>query len=204
MSASSTEPESRPRPEYGEYATIEEQRARIAQPDVTAALDAGEAVRADPVSAPVAPAGSPVAEPAPGRPVGPAGKSARAGARPGAANRIATLGLLAYGLVSVVSTVISLGDFGTYSSTMLSLMGIDATLADPDAAKGWVFAGMLVLGIGWLLTAVVSWRVMRRGRLSWWIPLVGALVFSMASGALIAVPLTTDPGIMNALSNLAG
>ncbi len=37
-------PEERPRPQYGEYATPEEQRARIQHPDVTWALETGQAV----------------------------------------------------------------------------------------------------------------------------------------------------------------
>ena len=37
-------PDERPRPQYGEYATPEEQRARIQQPDATWALETGQAV----------------------------------------------------------------------------------------------------------------------------------------------------------------
>ena len=35
-------PDERPRPQYGEYATPEEQRARIQQPDATWALETGQ------------------------------------------------------------------------------------------------------------------------------------------------------------------
>ena len=40
---------------------------------------------------------------------------------------------------------------------------------------------------------------MRRGRISWWIPLVGALVFSFASGILLTVPLFQDPAVWDVL-----
>ena len=36
-----SDPDPRPRPQYGEYASPEEQRARIAKPDVTDALSTG-------------------------------------------------------------------------------------------------------------------------------------------------------------------
>ena len=39
-------PDGRPRPRFGEYASAEEQRARITQPDVTDALSAGVAPEA--------------------------------------------------------------------------------------------------------------------------------------------------------------
>ena len=36
------EPDARPRPQYGEYATPEEQRARIQRPETTGALETGQ------------------------------------------------------------------------------------------------------------------------------------------------------------------
>ncbi|WP_286794938.1 DUF6264 family protein, partial [Microbacterium sp. UBA3394] len=66
-------------------------------------------------------------------------------------------------------------------------------------ARAWGFAAAVVVGLGWLLTAVLSWMSMRRGRISWWIPLVGALVFSFASGILLTVPLFQDPAVWDVL-----
>lgn len=176
--------ESRPRPQYGEYATPEEQRARIRQPDVTAALDNGRvAVDAAPVTS--APVAAPTAPAAP--------------ARSRAVDRIVTFALLAYGLVNVISSFPAFLDYGSYADTLFSLLGADAELSDPAAGRPWGIAAAIVLAVGWFLTAAVSWWNVRRGRLSWWIPLVGGIVFTFAAGTLMFIPLINDPAVWDSL-----
>ncbi|WP_341998304.1 DUF6264 family protein [Microbacterium sp. LWH7-1.2] len=173
------DPHSRPRPQYGEYATPEEQRARIQEP----------APWQEPV-APImtdAPAGS-----IPSAPV-------VAETRQHPVDRIITFALLAYGLVNVITSVPAFLDYGTYAETMLGLMGVDAQLSDPAAGKPWAIAAALVLAIGWCLTTTLSVWNMRRSRVSWWIPLAGGIVFSLKAGALMVAPLTNDPAVWQAL-----
>lgn len=183
----STPPESRPRPQYGEYASPEEQRARIRQPEVSWALETGRPVPVDTAGAVPAPA--PASAPTAGA----------ATPRPRAIDRIVTFALLAYGLLNVISAFPSLVDFVAYADTMFDLLGIDATLTDPAAGKPWGIAAALVLAFGWVLTALLSWASLRRGRLSWWIPLVGGIVFTFASATLVLIPLTNDPAVWDAL-----
>lgn len=175
-------PAAPPRPQYGEYATPEEQRARIRQPDVTAALEAGRT--AVPVTA--VPAGreaaAAVAEP-PVRRI----------------DRIITFALLAYGLVTVITSIPALADYSTYTDTVFDLLGVSVDLADPAAGRPWGIAAAVVMAVGWLLTAVVSWWSVRRGRLSWWIPVVGGIVFTFASSVLMLVPLMSDPAAWDAI-----
>jgi hypothetical protein len=175
---------SRSRPQYGEYATPEEQRARIRQPDVTAALDNGRvAVDAPPVtSAPVADTTAPAAP-----------------ARSRAVDRIVTFALLAYGLVNVVSSFSAFLDYGAYADTLFSILGADAELSDPAAGRPWGIAAAIVLAVGWFLTAAVSWWNVRRGRLSWWVPLVGGIVFTFAAGTLMFIPLINDQAVWDSL-----
>lgn len=181
----------RPRPQYGEYASPEEQRARIRQPDVTAALDAGQA--------PPAPAVEPTVA-APAAAAGAASAPAPAPAsRFRAVDRIITFALLAYGLLNVIAAFPSLIDYVAYTETMFDVLGVDATVSDPAAGKPWGMAAALVLAFGWLITLALSWANLRRGRLSWWIPLVGGIVFTFASAALVLVPLTNDPAVWEAL-----
>ena len=45
------------------------------------------------------------------------------------------------------------------------------------------------------LAATLSLRVLSRGRISWWIPLVGAIVTYTALTACLMVPLFGDPAI---------
>ncbi|MFF2632407.1 DUF6264 family protein [Microbacterium sp. NPDC058021] len=167
----------RPRPQYGEYATPEEQRARIAQPHATDALSAGVAPEV-------------VAPPQYGGPVAPATTSA---ARPSrTADRIITLVLLAYGLLTVLVSAPQMIDVGAFAQTLFQTLGVDAQLSDPASARGWGIAGAAVLAIGWLLTAWLSWRGLRARRVTWWIPLVGGIVCNLVSGALMLVPIMSD------------
>ena len=171
----------RPRPRYGEYASPEEQRRRM---------------QANPRPAP-----PPQVEPTP---VAPSGAVPVAGeaARPGRmVDRVVTLALLIYGLLNTITSTPQMTDYASYAETMFRMMGVDATLSDPGAARGWGLAAALVMGIGWLLTAVFAWTRLRAGKLAFWVPLVGAVVFLGISGALLAIPLLNDPAVLDALLN---
>jgi hypothetical protein len=193
---------SRPRPQYGEYATPEEQRARIRQPDVTAALDTGQ--NPDEVAAASAnrPAAGKTGSPGPG-----AGSADGAAAAPARAmrgrsiDRILTIALLAYGFVTMIGAIPAFIDYGTYASNLLETMGVDAELSDPAAGRPWAIAASLVLAFGWMVTAALSAWSMRRGRLSWWIALTGGVVFTFISGILIVVPLLSDPEVLRAMQS---
>ena len=175
---------SRPRPQYGEYATPEEQRARIRQPDVTIALDNGRPVEeAAPVAAP--------ATVAPGADVVPTRR------RP--VDRIVTFALLAYGLVNVISSFAAFLDYSAYAETMFTVLGVEAELSDPASGRPWGIAAALLLTVGWLATAAVSWWNVSRGRLSWWIPLVAGVLFTFAAGVLMVIPLMNDPAAWDAV-----
>ncbi|MDQ7879886.1 DUF6264 family protein [Microbacterium sp. QXD-8] len=176
---------SRPKPQFGEYATPEEQRARIQDP----APWQREAL-------------TPVMTDAPD-PVVPA-SPATAERRPRPVDRVVTFALLAYGLVNVISSVPAFLDYGAYAETLLSMLGVDVQITDPAAGRAWGIAAVLVLAVGWCATAVVSWWSVRRGRLTWWIPLVGGILFTFVSGTLMAVPLMNDPAVWQALVESAG
>ena len=185
--ASQAAPPSPARPQFGEYATPEEQRARIREPA--------------PWQLAQTPA-APVVTDAPGPAVPSAPAPAERRTRP--VDRIVTFALLAYGLVNVVSSVPAFLDYGAYAETMLAVMGVDAQISDPAAGRGWAIASVLVLTIGWCATVAVSWWSVRRGRLTWWIPLSAGILFTFVSGVLMAVPLMSDPTVWQALVDSVG
>lgn len=186
-----------PRPQYGEYATPEEQRAHIRQPDASSALDAGHAPAAS--SAPAAPSAAPPS------PVWGAPSSPQAAARPARlGDRIATIALLVYGFVSVLSSVPRYLDVPGMAATILAVFGVHQELSDPAAARPWGIAAAVVLAVGWVATAVISWRRLRSGRLTWWIPLVAGVVCSLVAGILITIPIMSDPAIAAALQKAVG
>jgi hypothetical protein len=175
----------RPRPQYGEYATPEEQRARIRQPDMTRLLETGQ----DPDALGGA---------------APADASARPKAGPGQrrgrfVDRVATIALLIYGLVNVVTGIPAMLDYDSYVAAVLRVLGIDGEISDPAAGRPWAIAAALVLAIGWMLTAWLSWRSLARERLTWWIPLVAGIVFTFVSGVLLIVPIVSDPTLWGAI-----
>lgn len=176
----------RPRPQYGEYATAEEQRARIQRPEVTKALDAGVAPQPQPQ-----PQAAPVAD-APAGFVAPATRGARV-------DRIVTFGLLFYGLFSVVTTIVQLLNFPEYAERGAQMLGVTATFTNLSAGYVWGAAAALVYGVGWLLTAVFTWRRLRRGRVAFWIPLVGFVATALIAGICVTMALVGDATFMSAI-----
>lgn len=190
--------DTRPRPQYGEYATPEEQRARISQPDVTDALEKGTSSPEAEIASPAAPANdsATVAAPAAAETVAPVKKRS--------VDRIVTFGLLTYGLITVVTSFGALVDYNGYAEQVLTMMGADASLAEGLDGRTWGMAAALVLAFGWLATAALSWWNLSKARISWWIPLVGGVVFNTVSAALMLTPLMSDPAIMNAMIGAVG
>ncbi|MBZ4485846.1 DUF6264 family protein [Microbacterium sp. cx-55] len=188
-------PAERPRPAYGEYATPEEQAARIRRPEVTTALENGQS----PAVAPAAP--RPPVTPAAPTTSGPAAPGAPAARRPRFFDRIFTFALLGYGLFSVLGAIPAAADYSQFASTFLGVFGVDEALSDPAGARGWGLAAALVLGIGWLGTFALTWINLRAARISFWIPLVGGFVVNMISAVLLIAPLAADPVVWTALQN---
>lgn len=163
-------PDPRPRPQYGEYATPEEQRASIREP----------------VREHVVPAAAPQ----------PARSAASTPARPRrTADRIVTFALLAYGLVTVLGAVPQVWDFSGFAETWMGLAGIEGTFTNTAQGALWGRIGAGIFVLGWVLTAVIAWRSVVAGRLSWWIPLVGAVVTFVIVSVCLTVPLVGDPVI---------
>lgn len=173
----------RPRPQYGEYATPEEQRARIQRPEVTEALDAGVAPQPE---QPV-----PTAAPAPATRPG--------GLRGPLWDRIITGALLAYGLVSTVSTIVQLLDFPRYAESAATILGVDATYTNLQAGYVWGAAAAFVYGVGWLATTVLTWRRLKRGRIAFWIPIAGFVATALIAGVCVTLALVGDQQFMSAI-----
>ena len=171
--------EPRPRPQYGEYASPEEQRARMKLPPPPVA---------PPAQTPMAPAVPP--PPMWGAPSPPAPRAGHP------VDRVGTIALLAYGAVNVVVSMFSFFDLPAATTAMYRVLGITGDFTNVDAARGWGIAAAVVLLLGYVGTALLAVRTLRRGRISWWIPLVGAVVTYAVVYICIAVPLLGDPAFM--------
>jgi hypothetical protein len=184
-----SEAEPRPRPQYGEYASAEEQRARIARPEITDALQSG-----------VRPADSdPAASPAAGTPR-PAGSAT--GWR--LADRFVTVGLLVYGLLNMVFTAPRLFDFADAADEYLALLGVQEPFTNVAAAHLWGPIAGTVYIAGFVATALLAWRRLRRGRIAFWIPLVGAFATLTVVAICLTVPLAGDRAFLAFVDGLSG
>lgn len=168
------------RPQYGEIATIEEQRRAAGLPP----LDAESSVVAD-RAAP---------EPSPEAPA----------TRPRPLDRFVTIALLAYGLVNVVVTGLSYLDFDSAMNQMMSLLGVEGEFTNFAQGRLWGTIAAIVLAVGWSFTAFFAIRRLRSGRLSWWVPLVGAAITLLVASVCAAIPLMNDPAFIDFVSKTAG
>lgn len=170
----------RPRPQYGEYATPEEQRARIRQPDITDDLDSGRA----PADEVLVGASLP---PSTGFPF----------------DRIITFALLGLGLVNVVFTVPGFLDLAATFDRTMATMGIPGGFTNVEAAEAWGGIAAVVVVAGYLLTALASWRRLRAGKRAWWLPLVGAAITYAIVLTCLTVPIAGDPAFQEYVATLS-
>jgi len=162
------------RPQYGEYASPEEQRMRAGLPPVEQAPVA---------SAPVPPRPEVVGAPPAGR---------RAG-------RMITAMLLGIGLVNVLTSIPGFLDLSATFDQTLRMLGLEGSFSDFAAAKTWGAVALVVMVTGYAVTVWLSVRRIRRNRSSWWVPLVGFLVTMLLVSICISVPMFGDPAFMQGM-----
>jgi hypothetical protein len=190
-----TDNERRPRPQFGEYATPEEQRASIQVPPEIA--HASESVPVARTSMPPALTQPPGSSPARDS----AALSATAGRHAG--DRIATIALLTFGLFNVVTTVPGLLDLSSTLNTAFERMGVGSfTPTATASAIGIVLA--VFYSLAWLATLGLSLRSLRAGRVSFWIPLVAGIVVTIVAMVCFLVLFFGDPAFMEYVSRNAG
>ncbi|WP_033104847.1 DUF6264 family protein [Microbacterium profundi] len=168
------------RPQYGEYATPDEQRR-------LAGLPPADAV-------PAAPSIEQPAQPAPAPSI--------AKARPW--DRIVTIALLAYGLVNVVMTGLSYLDLPTVMNESMRILGVEGEFTNFAQGKLWGTTAAILLVVGWVITAWLSLRRLRTGKLTWWVPLVGAAATMLIVSICIMIPMMGDPAFMAYVDGMSG
>lgn len=164
------------RPQYGEYASPEEQRARAGLPPLGA-----DPVASAPEPAPTA--ARPTAPSAPARPIG----------------RLVTLVLLGFGLVNVLSSIPQFVNMASTLNDSMQMIGIGGEFTNYAAARTWGVVAVVVLLVGYAVTAWLSLRQLKRGRSAWWIPLVGFVITMSLVSACISVVMFSDPAFTTGL-----
>ncbi|MFC4241931.1 DUF6264 family protein [Gryllotalpicola reticulitermitis] len=190
--------ERRPRPEYGEYASPEEQRAAIKQPaEWQLEPEQTDASPQEPEQGAYRPGiGQP---PAPQfrayheqRPI--AGAPAR---RVNPWDRLATLVLLGFGLYNVISMIANaVGDGALVRRSAATLSASDEQLLNGFPNWIWV-ATAVAYSVVWLIALSASLRAMRSGRIAFWIPLLAGIIATMLVLALMVIAVGENPGLLN-------
>ncbi|WP_433676869.1 DUF6264 family protein [Microbacterium gorillae] len=176
-----TESESRPRPQYGEYATPEEQRAHIREPlPTTAHPDPAEFSWPDapPTAAPAVPEPTPNVAPT---------------------DRLITIVMLALGAMHVLMSSFALASYSATMTEALMMLGLTREQADVPRSDvpGYVMAAVLIAGF-----AATVWLALRRLRVqkrSWWVPLAGWAVTWVIVVIVQTATLMGDPAFQTYL-----
>lgn len=194
---------SRPAPLYGEYATPEEQQERIrlsggsVEDSASGSLEPAPALSRTELSAPATvPAPHvPSTDPAPLAPsaTAPAASEERPVRR---GDRIVTIGLLVYGLVTVLTTMPQLIDYAGFAQTWFDMAGVDAEFTAVESGRLWGTIAAVLFALGWVLTAALSWVSLAARRVSWWIPIAGAVVTFLIVSLCLSAPLLSDPALI--------
>ena len=184
---------SRPRAQYGEYATPEEQQRARGVPDPISEADA------EPAAALKGDAPPPPAPPTAAPPVSPSPAAATARKHPHPVDRIITLVLLALGLFLLLNGIPGYLALADALQMVYDQVGAGTYPATEVAASLGVTA-IVVQAVIWVLTATSAWFAMKRGKLAWWIALVGGALSFIATMVIVSIALFADPGFIDSVS----
>lgn len=197
------------RPKYGEYATPEEQRRLAGLPPLDAVAEPPVAAGATPLPGTAAPgaaapgtAASVTAAPGTAASGTAAPGTAASGTRPRQGDRIATIALLAYGLINVITSAASYLDLPTVMNETMRILGVEREFTNFAQGRLWGTVAAIVLVVGWGVTAALSIRRLRRGKLAWWVPLVGAVATMFVVMICITVPMLGDPAFLEHVASV--
>lgn len=171
------------RPQYGELATPEEQRRAAGLPPLDEVVLAPPAPPTTGAAMPDQSAGIPATRPHP-------------------VDRFVTIALLAYGLMNVIITGLSYLDLPTVMNETMKILGVEGEFSNFAQGRTWGTIAAIVLAIGWAITAVLSIRRLRRRRITWWLPIVGAVATMIVVTICISVPMMNDPAFVAYLSKV--
>jgi hypothetical protein len=117
--------------------------------------------------------------------------------RTGAFNRLATIALLAFGLVNVISSLFSTSTFASSLITEMRQFGYSLDHFQSHAALQTVGSISAVGGlVVYLVIAVWSMRRLRAGKISWLVPLIAGVVVNLVTGIVVITVIMSDPSFM--------
>lgn len=194
-------PERRPRPQYGEYATPQEQAKIIADslPPVSSLLVPAPAAPTPPATAGHPASASPTAGGSAHRaPDAATRASANAAVRPAAPRRrrrwdlILTALLLGYASVNVIGQLMARDMLSTIVTQFFVAQGIGAYT--PTALTTTLGNSLNVVTLTlFAVTVLVTTWMLRRGRVAFWVPIAGGVAATIVALVFVVILLQSDP-----------
>lgn len=178
----------RPRPQYGEYASPEQQAKAMG---VTSPPPPNVPALARPTGA--------LAPPPP--PYGQNLPRAATVATPRRWDLMLSAVLLAYGLYSVVSGMFQFADLGALINRVYQMQGIGQfTTTQLATTLGIVINTSDV--VLFVATALITFALLRRGKVAFYVPLIGGAIAGIIALVCILVLMFGDPAYLNHVSGL--
>ena len=200
-------PERRPRPQYGEYATPQEQAKIIADslPPVSPLLVAPSTVQTPAVHPAIAP---PTATGNAHRgPDAATRASANAAVHPDAPRRrrrwdlILTAVLLGYASVNVIAQLMARDLLTTIVTQFFVAQGIGGYT--PTALTTTLGNSLNVVTLAlFVLTVLATTWMLRRGRVAFWVPIAGGVAATIVALVFVVILLQSDPAFTAYLAGL--
>jgi hypothetical protein len=189
----------RPKPKYGELAP----EGWVWKPPADPAHDETPDAPAQPGAS-----GAPSSWPAPrgpqlGAPVPPPAPGAPPGARSGQGDRIATIVLLALGVLGTVNMVTSLLTLPAVMQELMGIYGVSGVYAGDDAARTAGIVGAALVVPIYAFTVLISLRRLRANKLTFFVPLIGAVVAFTVNTIVVLIALQADPAVFDAISRMS-
>lgn len=196
--------EDRPRPQYGEYATPEQQASAMGLPEPSSSPRGvpDSAPSSSPPTPPVADGARPssarrldgAAEATPAQ----RATARRATARTAASlrwDRVFTYALLGLATYSLLTSIPQYLDFGTAVNDIYAQLGA-GTFNRPDLMSKVGIGFGVVQTILYVFTVLFALRALRARKLAFYIPLIGGMLFLVITAVVLGVVLSSDPGFL--------
>jgi hypothetical protein len=197
--------EQRPRPQYGEYASPEEQARAIGVPLDPAHHASAPHASASHAGTPHASAAQAVTPPAapPAAPAAPVVGSEAATARVRRSRDVVvTVVLLGIGLAWTLLSIPGTSDLAGTLDRTYALQGYTGHYGPVALASALGLAMNISTLVLWGISCAISIALLRRHRRAFYVPLIGAVVSGLVVVALTIVAMYNDPGLLAYLGAL--
>ncbi|QNE47581.1 hypothetical protein F1C58_12165 [Glaciihabitans sp. INWT7] len=179
--------ERRPRPQYGEYATPQEQAKIIAQ-----SLPAVSPLLVPPVDGRPSAAGAPQPPDATTRVIGPV---PAAGRRPRRWDIVLTAVLLGYATINVIAQLLTKDTLATIVTQFFISQNIGQYVPTALTASLGETLNVITLGL-FVLTVLVTTWMLRRRRVAFWVPIAGGVTATVVALVFVVILLQSDPAFI--------